>query len=145
MYSILHKINEYPKHVQFTGGLYLLSIFGNTCCRTYFDAKRWLNKYCNNELNDFVNITDAWSAVKYGAEKNWFANICNSFIWPISITNIIIPWLVLQLNNTERKPIDTSKNDNDNDNDYKKMLEPEYVKPIPNLNGCVYNATEYDR
>lgn len=169
IYSILQSINEYPKYIQFTGGLYLLSIFGVSCYKTYSDSKLYLNKYYEKKLLEYEKkeIKNAWSAVVYGAERYWWKNIVDSIIWPFSLSKDIIPWIVLKLNNSEPISNDncncdcdcddddnnnTNTNRNSNNTNYKtyheqalEALKPTIVKPIPGLQGPDYNPTEFDK
>ncbi len=98
MKSLIVFIKELPKPVRYSGAAYLGCLLCYNAGSSYIDAKNYLIKYRENTLDDSENIQSEWDAVKYGASVNSLERLWNSLIWPITITNNIIPWIVLTLN-----------------------------------------------
>lgn len=100
MKSLIVFIKELPKPVRYSGIAYLSCLLCYNAGSSYIDAKNYLIKYRDNKLDndDKKHITNEWDAVKYGASVNSLERLWNSLIWPITITNNIIPWIVLTLN-----------------------------------------------
>jgi len=100
MKSLIVFIKELPKPVSYTcisyfGFLLLYNVSGS-----YVNAKQYLKKYRENELlpNERDIMKSEWEAVKYGAHVNYYKLLWDSIIWPVTLTNNIIPFLVLTLN-----------------------------------------------
>lgn len=93
-------IKEMPRPLRFGSFAYVASIIGYNCFHAYSDSKCYLDKFRQNKLNELERrqIKDDWDAVKYGAKYHSGERLWNSIIWPISIADNIIPWIVLQLN-----------------------------------------------
>lgn len=93
-------IKQIPSPVRFGSIVYFASIIGYNCFHAYSDSKCYLDKFRQNKLSEQEGrlIKDDWDAVKYGAKCNSGERFWNSIIWPISIANNIVPWIVLQLN-----------------------------------------------
>lgn len=93
-------IKELPKPVKYTSFAYIGCLLIYNASGSYIDAKLYLKKYRENNLTNHEkdDIKSDWDAVKYGANLNCGKRLWDSIIWPITITNNIIPWLVLTFN-----------------------------------------------
>ena len=100
MRSFVIFIKELPRPVQYSSLAYLGCLLCYNAASSYIDAKSYLINYREGRLtqNEAKIIKSEWDAVKYGAYVNVGERLWNSLIWPITITNNIIPFLVLTLN-----------------------------------------------
>ena len=100
MKSFIIFVKELPKPVKYSSFAYIGCLLIYNASGSYIDAKQYLEKYRENQLtNDEKNeIKSDWDAVKYGANLNCVRRLWDSIIWPVTITNNIIPWLVLTFN-----------------------------------------------
>lgn len=100
MKSLIFFIKELPKPVRYSGAAYLGCLLCYNAGSSYIDAKNYLIKYRESTLddNEKKDLKSEWDAVKYGASVNSLERLWNSLIWPITVTNNIIPWIVLTLN-----------------------------------------------
>lgn len=98
--TVIIFVKELPQPVKLTTYFYLTSIFCYNFFGTYSDSKMYLDKFRDNNLTagEKKEITDEWSAVKYGANKNFGQRVWESFFWPITLSKNIVPWMVLTLN-----------------------------------------------
>lgn len=68
---------------------------------SFIDAKKHLIKFRERDKqikSDWqYEIKSEWEAVKYGAKVNSSQRLWDSIIWPITLTNNFVPWLVLNL------------------------------------------------
>lgn len=97
MKTLIVFIKELPDPVKYSSFVYIGCLLVYNASGSYIDAKRYLKKYRENNLAN-SEITSDWDAVKYGANLNCGKRLWNSIVWPITITNDIIPWLVLTFN-----------------------------------------------
>jgi hypothetical protein len=93
-------VKEMPRPIQLCSLLYIASILGYNCAHAYSCSKQYLAKFRARRLTQQEEklIKDEWDAVKYGATHKSLERLWNSIIWPISIAENIIPWIVLKLN-----------------------------------------------
>ena len=100
MASFIVFIKELPQPVKFSTILYVVSILSYNGICSYLNAKLYLENYRANRLERNLKdlIKSDWDAVKYGANVDCYKRLWDSIIWPITITNNIIPWIVLNLN-----------------------------------------------
>ncbi len=79
---------------------YLGSVLAYNFWSSYSNSKMYLDKFRAKKLtaNENRDIQDEWSAVRYGASFKFIERFFDSFIWPITLTKDIVPWLVLTLN-----------------------------------------------
>lgn len=103
--SMLKAIDDAPKYIKITSGLYLLSVTGYNFVTTYANSKMFLDKFREKKLDTLtitvderISIKDDWSAVTFGANYGWWDRFIESFIWPITLSKNVIPWLVMILN-----------------------------------------------
>lgn len=98
-------ITKMPKPVRYGGLAYCSCLVIYNICESYIDAKKMLMQYRENKLTVYQQekITCEWEAVKYGSHEFFWERFWNSVLWPITITNNIIPSLVLYLNNNNKK------------------------------------------
>ena len=90
-------ITELPKPVTYTGGFYVGSILLYNISSSYIDAKMALQMFRENKLDE-PSVKNEWDAVKYGANMNLGERFWNSILWPITVANNIVPWVVLAMN-----------------------------------------------
>lgn len=89
-----------PKPVSYTFISYFGFLLSYNAIGSYSNAKQYLKKYRENALspNERDQMKSEWEAVKYGAHVNSYELLWDSIIWPVTLTNNIIPFLVLTLN-----------------------------------------------
>lgn len=89
-----------PRPIQLSTYVYLGSLLLYNAVGAWNDAKNKLIQYRENKLKEYEkkNITDEWTAVKYGANENSGERFFNSIIWPVKTITNLIPFMVLQLN-----------------------------------------------
>jgi hypothetical protein len=99
------------------GVIYISSLLGYNIVNTYSDSKKSLLQYRKEKnskgilylddqtgcdagryMDSIEPITSEWEAVKRGAQEKMWERFTHSIIWPITITNNFIPWIVLQFN-----------------------------------------------
>lgn len=78
---------------------FITSIFTYNAFGAYIDSKQELLDY--RETGE--KYRNEWEAVKCGARINSWQRFKESIVWPITITQNIIPYIVLQLNKKETK------------------------------------------
>ena len=93
-------VKEMPRPVRYISMVYITALLLYNGSGSYMDAKEYLNKYRENTLSQNARgeIKSEWEAVKYGASLHSGQRLWDSIIWPVTLTNNIIPWLVLTLN-----------------------------------------------
>ena len=57
--------------------------------------KQWIEDAIALTPKEKEIVKSEWDAVKYGSQVNCGERLWDSICWPITITNNIIPWLVL--------------------------------------------------
>ena len=96
MKSLIVFIKELPKPITYTSLLYFGALLLYNASGSYIDAKDCLKKYREHKLTEGRDqIRTEWEAVKYGASLHSGGRLWDSIIWPITLTNNIIPFLVL--------------------------------------------------
>lgn len=100
MKSLMIFIEQLPKPLAYTSITYFSALLLYNASGSYFNAKQYLKKYRENALspNERDIMKSEWEAVKYGASVNYYELLLDSIIWPVTLTNNIIPFLVLTLN-----------------------------------------------
>lgn len=100
MSNLLKVYVEMPNEVKYSSTLYFTSVFIYNFWASYSSSKMYLDKFRKKSLEggEVNRIKDEWSAVKYGASYNFYDRFISSFIWPITLSKDIVPWLVLTLN-----------------------------------------------
>ena len=100
MRSLIVFIQELPKPLTYTSAIYFGALLLYNASGSYIDAKDYLKKYREHKLTpkERDQIKTEWDAVKYGASLHAGQRLWDSIIWPITLTNNIIPFLVLTLN-----------------------------------------------
>jgi hypothetical protein len=100
MKSLIIFIKELPKPVSYTCIAYFGCLLLYNVSGSYVNAKQYLKKYRENALLPYEKdrMICEWEAVKYGAGVNFGQLLWDSIIWPVILTNNIIPFLVLTLN-----------------------------------------------
>jgi hypothetical protein len=100
LHNIIVRFEKLPRPMKLSGMVYVTCLLGYNLVGTYVDSKTYLNKYRTNTLSEKEKkeITDDWSAVKYGANIYWIERLWDSIVWPVkSITNVV-PAIVLSFN-----------------------------------------------
>jgi hypothetical protein len=89
-----------PKPFAYSSAAYISFLLIYNAYGSYIDAKIYLTKYRQNKLlpNEKNIIKSEWDAVKYGAHVNCVERLWDSITWPITLTNNIIPFMVLTFN-----------------------------------------------
>ncbi len=109
MVNLLVTFKNLPQPVRWSSIAYVSCLFGYNLIGSYMNAKNFLNKYRSGELAELKKssqisqlhidmIKSDWDAVKFGAKYNAFERLFDSIIWPIRLTEDIIPSIVLALN-----------------------------------------------
>ena len=93
-------VEQLPKPFLYTSIAYFSGLLLYNASGCYFNAEQYLKKYRENALspNERDIMKSEWEAVKYGAHVNCGQLLWDSIIWPVTLTNNIIPFLVLTLN-----------------------------------------------
>lgn len=101
MSSFIVFIKELPKPVAYSSMIYIFCLLSYNAGGSYADAKKYLEKYRQFKLTPKEKeiVKSEWDAVKYGSQVNCGERLWDSICWPITITNNIIPYLVLTINN----------------------------------------------
>lgn len=101
MVNLLVTFRNLPQPVRWSSIAYVSCIFGYNVIGSYASAKDYLKKYRSGELANSSyasEIKSDWDAVKFGPKYNAFERLFDSIIWPIRLTEDIIPSIVLALN-----------------------------------------------
>lgn len=114
MVNLLVTFKNLSRPIRWSTIAYISCLFCYNVSGAYVDAKHYLNKYRSGEISMLKNngeneIKSEWDAVKFGAQNNTFKRLWDSFIWPISIAENIIPTIVLALNPSPVKGNETDK------------------------------------
>ena len=109
--QIIFTFNKLPKKIQISSYVYLSSIIITNFIFTYNNSKKNLllfrdSKLKNKDFKVYDNktrykdliILNEWDAVSYGASENFYMNLFESIIFPLTLAKNLIPSIVLSLN-----------------------------------------------